>query len=89
MAGKILIELFSSSFCQRCINIKKHIESIIIELGKNRFDYQEIDVVEEIDYAVSMKVKSTPSIAINGKLIFSSVPTLNDLKDAIEQIEEK
>lgn len=54
-------------------------------LGAEMFDVRVVDIVEEIDYAVSMGVLSTPSIAVNERLIFASVPTKRQLKRELEK----
>ena len=47
--------------------------------------YREINVVEEIDYAVQLGVLSTPAIALNGKLVFAAPPSKAKLRQAIQQ----
>jgi protein-disulfide isomerase len=54
-------------------------------LNNNQLSYRELDVLDEIDYAVKIGVLKTPSIAINGKLIFSSLPKIKDLISALEK----
>jgi len=47
--------------------------------------YREIDVLEELDYAVSLGVLTTPSIAIDGELVFTAIPSEKKLRVAIEK----
>lgn len=40
-------------------------------------------MVEEIDYAVALGVLSTPANALNGELVFPSLPSAAKLRQAI------
>ncbi len=85
MATPIIIELFSTSTCQRCGDAKKRIQSLVKQLGDDRVEYRELDVLEELDYAVSLGVLTTPAIAIDGELIFTAMPSLKRLTDELQQ----
>jgi thiol-disulfide isomerase/thioredoxin len=56
---KVLVEVLTASGCGRCQKIKTLAKAVITELNDNRVSYREINVVEEIDYAVSLGVMST------------------------------
>lgn len=86
MSTKIVLELFSSSFCNRCCKSKRDIKEIIASIGEKNIEYQEIDVVERLDYSVSMGVLTTPSIAINGKLAFASMPSKAELEKKLNRL---
>ncbi|MCF6301021.1 MAG: thioredoxin family protein [Proteobacteria bacterium] len=45
------------------------------KIPANNIVYQEVNVLEQIDYVVSLGVLNTPAIAINGKLVFRSMPS--------------
>lgn len=85
MANQIIIELFSASTCQRCGDAKKRIQSLVKQLGDDRVEYRELDVLEQLDYAVSLGILSTPSIAINGELVFSAMPSLKRFRDELQK----
>ena len=84
MAVPITIELFSASTCNRCGNAKKRIQMLIDELGDDRVKYRELDVLQELDYAVSLGILTTPSIAINGQLIFAGMPSIKRLNNELK-----
>ncbi len=81
----IEVELFSSPGCSRCARAKQTLQSIVDDLGVDRIRWRPVDVVEEIDHAVSLGVLSTPAIAIDGKLVFTSMPSERKLRRALEQ----
>jgi len=85
MAKPITIELFSASTCNRCGDAKKRIQTLVDKMDDDRVKYQELDVLEELDYAVSLGVLTTPAIAINGELIFTTMPSLKRLTDELQK----
>lgn len=72
---KILIETFSAPGCAKCAQTRQALKSIAEELGKDRFVWREVNVLEEIDYAVQLGVLAPPSLAIDGELVFPALPT--------------
>ena len=67
----IKVEVFSSPGCGKCTHAKEALKKIAEELGPKRIDWREVNVLEEMDYAVSLGVLSTPAIAVDGKLVFT------------------
>ena len=41
--------------------------------------WRELNVLDELDYAVELGVLTLPSIAIDGEVVFSSLPTSRQL----------
>jgi len=86
MAPQIIkIDLITSTACPACITIKERLKTVIEELDQTRINFREIDVLDNLDYAVELGVLSTPAIVINGKLAFSSVPSLKRLRDILQR----
>jgi len=46
-------------------------------------EWRELSVLEDLDYAVELGVLSLPAIAVDGELLFSSLPTPHQLRDAL------
>ena len=44
---------------------------------------QEVNAVENLDRAVELGVLTLPSIVIDGELVFTSMPTAMQLRDAL------
>jgi len=85
MSGPLIqIEVFSSPGCDRCGRASEMLRKITDELASERIKWREVDVVEELDYAVELGVLSMPSIAIDGKLVFKSQPSAEKLRAALE-----
>lgn len=78
------VEVFSSPGCTRCGQAKDVLRKVVEEIGGGRIVWREVSVLEEIDYAVKLGVLSTPAIAVNGKLVFTALPSAKKLRAALE-----
>jgi thiol-disulfide isomerase/thioredoxin len=79
----VFVEVLTANGCARCQKIKVLAKEVIAELNDSRVCYREINVVDEIDYAVRLGVLSTPAIALDGELVFPAPPTKAKLRQAI------
>ncbi|MFQ6006304.1 MAG: glutaredoxin family protein [Woeseia sp.] len=80
----IQVEVFSSPGCSRCGRVFRMLESITRGFGAGRIAWREVNVLDELDYAVKLGVLSLPAIVIDGKLIFTSHPSASKLRDALD-----
>jgi len=76
----IKVEVFSSPGCSKCGKAKYVLKDIAKDIGGDRINWREVNILDEIDYAVQLGVLSTPSIAINDVLIFTSLPSEKRLR---------
>ncbi len=76
----IKVEVFSSPGCSKCGKAKYVLQDIAKDIGGDRINWREVNILDEIDYAVQLGVLSTPSIAINDVLIFTSLPSEKRLR---------
>lgn len=74
------VEVFSSPGCAKCTQAKNLLKAIVEEMGPGRITWREVSILEEIDYAVELGIISSPAIAIEGKLVFSSLPSPDKLR---------
>ena len=80
----IKVEVFSSPGCSRCGQVFDILQTITQELGAERIEWREVNVLDELDYAVELGVLSMPAIAIDGELVFKSHPSIGKLREALE-----
>lgn len=80
----IKIEFFTSAGCKRCAKSKLLLAELINELDQKRFHYREVDLVDEVDYAVDLGVVNTSAIAIDGELVFAAMPSIRKLRKTLE-----
>ena len=76
----IRIELISSSGCRKCAALKDELLDAAREVAGESLEWRDINVLDDLDYAVSLGVLTLPAVAINGKLVFSSLPTPHQLR---------
>ncbi len=81
----INIEIFSSPGCGKCGHAKEVLCKIADTIGGDKIQWREVNILEEIDYAVDLGVMTTPSIAINGKLVFAGLPSEKKLRGELKQ----
>lgn len=74
------VEVFSSPGCGKCTQAKNMLKTMVEEMGQGRITWRDVNILEEMDYAVELGVMSSPAIAIDGKLVFSSLPSLDKLR---------
>lgn len=80
----IQVEVFSSPGCSKCSHGKEVLRQLVEEIGSDRIQWREVNILQELDHAVALGVLSTPSIAINGQLVFTSLPSAGKLRAELE-----
>lgn len=81
----IKIEIFASPGCSKCGHAKDVLHKLVQELGSDKVQWRDVNVLDEIDHAVELGVLSTPSIAINGELVYTSLPSASKLRAELEK----
>lgn len=79
------IEVFSSPGCGKCGHAKDVLKNLAAELGGENIQWREVNILDEMDYAIELGVLSTPSIAINNELVFASLPSAKKLRAELER----
>lgn len=82
---RIKVEVFASPGCSRCASARDALKQIATEIGGDRIEWREVNVLDEIDYAVALGVLSTPAIAIDGELVFSGLPSAGKLRTELDK----
>jgi thioredoxin len=72
------VELFYTPGCEKCADVKDELKATAEKLIPDLV-WRELNVLDEIDYAVELGVLTLPSIAIDGEVVFSSLPTSRQL----------
>lgn len=81
----IKVEVFASPGCGQCGRVSDLLRHLAREMSADRIDWREVNVVEEFDYAVELGVLATPAIAIDGRLRFTGLPSINALRTEFER----
>jgi len=84
----VKIELIAAPGCSKCAVAQQQLRAIATAvLGENEVVWREVNVLKELDYAVSLGVLSMPAIAVNGELKFSSLPTPEQFRTMLTTLE--
>ena len=81
----IKVELFSAPGCSKCAAAKMLLEQTVKQLHREDIAWRNVNILDEIDYAVELGVMSPPAIAINGRLAFASLPSATVLLAEIQK----
>jgi hypothetical protein len=73
------IELFYTPGCEKCAHSKDSLKATAERLVPDLV-WRELNALDELDYAVEVGVLTLPAMAINGELVFSSLPTPRQLR---------
>lgn len=76
------VELFYSPGCHECAAAQASLKAAAQEANA-RVEWRELNVLDELDYAVELGVLTLPAIAIDGELVFSSLPTPQQLRKVL------
>lgn len=76
------VELFSSPGCGQCAEAGAALRGVA-EHAVPTLEWREVNVLDELDYAVRLGVLTLPAIAIDGELVFTSLPGSTQLRDAL------
>lgn len=81
----IKVEVFSSPGCGKCGQAKDVLRKLAEEIGGGLIEWREVNVLEELDYAVNLGVLSTPAIVIDGELTFTGLPSVRKLRSELDR----
>lgn len=76
------VELFYTDGCGSCTASKGELQASVMDAVPDVV-WREVDPLQELDYAIELGVASLPSVAIDGKLVFTSLPTAEHLRKAV------
>lgn len=79
----IEVEVFTSPGCSKCAHARKVLREMVESVGGDRICWREVDILEELDHAVSLGVLSAPAIAIDGQLVFTGMPRAARLREEL------
>lgn len=76
----VKVEAFSSPGCGKCAQARDTLKAVVEGLGEKRVTWRDVNILDELDYAVELGILSPPAIAIDGKLVFPALPSPKRLR---------
>lgn len=84
----VKIEIIAAPGCKKCASAQHELRAIALSvLGEGNLIWRAVNVLDDIDYAVSLGVLSMPAIAVNGELKFSSLPSADQFRTLLSGLE--
>ncbi|ODV13046.1 MAG: hypothetical protein ABT20_02745 [Rubrivivax sp. SCN 70-15] len=77
------IEVLHAGGCANCLSELGALRSAATAVDP-AVDWRELDIVQAIDYAVELGVLRPPAVAIDGELVFPSLPRPDELAAAMK-----
>lgn len=81
---RVKVELFYTEGCERCAASRESLQAAVLNAVPDVL-WREVNALEEMDYAVEVGVLALPAVAIDGKLVFSSLPSPAQLSKAVRE----
>ncbi len=82
---KARIEIFSSPGCSQCKRAARQILEMLREISESDVEIREVNVLEDLEYALEVGVYTTPAIAVNGRLVYSGLPKRKELQSRLRE----
>jgi len=82
---KIQVEVFTAPGCGKCGRAKDVLKTLVNDWAEADIGWREVNILEELDYTVQLGVSSTPAIAIDGKLVFTGLPSEKKLLQSLRR----
>lgn len=79
----IKIEVFSTPGCSRCERARDNLKAIAQAFGEKQVTWRDVNVLDELPYAVELGVLTPPSMAIEGELVFAELPRDQQLREEL------
>ena len=76
------VELFHAPGCGRCAAAREDLKAAA-RAAVSGLEWRDVNVLDEMDYAVDRGVLSLPAIVIDGELVFAALPTPQQLSAAL------
>lgn len=84
-ASPTKVELFHAPGCAACDAARGALKAAALEEAADLV-WRDVDVLDELDHAVELGVLTLPAIAIDGQLVFASLPTPAELRSAVARL---
>jgi hypothetical protein len=78
----VKVELFYTPGCEKCADARDDLKAAA-EQTIPGIVWRELNALDELDYAVKLGVVTLPALAIDGELVFSTLPTSGQLRRAL------
>lgn len=79
------VEIFFTPGCRKCARSREELRGVLQALAGRGVAWRDVDLLEELDYAVELGVVGPSAIAVEGELLFPNLPTPEVLRQELER----
>lgn len=79
------LQLFYSPYCPRCRQARALLQSVVADQHAEDLQLEELDVLQELDRAVTAGILRTPALLIDGELLTGPIPTRGRIEALLRQ----
>jgi thioredoxin 1 len=76
------VEMFYTPGCPECVAAHAKLRTAAQEVVKG-LEWREVNILDDLDHAVKLGVMTLPLVVVDGELVFTSMPTVPQLRDAL------
>lgn len=76
------VQVFHTPGCPACVAARDELRTAAQETVKG-LEWHEMNVTDNLDQAVELGVLTLPAIVIDGELVFTSLPSATQLREAL------
>jgi hypothetical protein len=76
------VEVFYTPGCAACVAQHDELRAAARKAIRD-LDWRELNILDHVDQAVELGVLTLPSVVIDGELVFTSMPTVAQLRKAL------
>ncbi len=76
------LELFHAPGCKQCSAAQSALRAVALQTVEG-VEWREVNVLDELDYAVTLGVLTLPALALDGELVFAALPTPQRLREVL------
>lgn len=81
------IELISASGCRQCEQAEAGLRRMAEDvLGVDNLTWRHLNVLEHLDYVVTLGVVSMPAVVANGEVLFSGLPQAQQFRSVLQRL---
>jgi thioredoxin 1 len=81
----IKVEVFFTPGCSKCEGAKAGLHEVVQTMAGQGVVWRDVDLLENLDYAVDLGVVGASAIAIDGDLVFPTLPKPEALRQELER----
>lgn len=69
--------------CSRCERARDNLKAVAQTFGEQQVTWRDMNLLDELPYAVELGVLSPPSMAIDGEMVFAELPHAQQLHEEL------